>query len=81
VSPDDEAPEAETAQLPPDEAAKTLFGLLQAPSPQLAADGSAPQPSVAARFTPDHVRRLQSVLQELRECRRVIDAAMIGAAA
>jgi DNA-binding transcriptional MerR regulator len=85
--PDDEPP-VETEQLAPDDAARTLFGLLQAPSgpraedePDTATSEPAATPSAAARLTRDNVRRLQSALNELRECRRLIDAALNGAAA
>lgn len=83
----DEPAAAETEQLAPDEAARALFGLLKAPSgpvveekpepvsSELVAPGVAP---VMAELTRDNVRRLQSALHELRECRRLIDAALIG---
>ena len=69
-------------QLAPDEAARTLFGLLRAPSapesrgagPMSASADAAAPGSPAALLTSDDVRRLQSALHELRECRRVIDA-------
>jgi DNA-binding transcriptional MerR regulator len=92
IGPSDEKPD-EAEQLPPDEAARTLFGLLKAPEllePQepkasdetAAADsisdaGSSPPP----RFTREHVRRLQGALQELRECRQVIERALTDEAA
>jgi DNA-binding transcriptional MerR regulator len=78
---DEEADGAET--LGPDEAARTLFSLLQAPSgPRGSGDVAAPQerappsPSAAPRLTLDHVRKLQSALHELRECRQLIDRAL-----
>jgi DNA-binding transcriptional MerR regulator len=93
VLPDEEAPE-QAEQLAPDEAARTLFGLLQAPSaPGTEADAetevSTPAASVvpagaspaAAQLTRDNVRRLQSALHELRECRRLIDEALKDEAA
>jgi hypothetical protein len=76
--------------LSPDAAARTLFGLLKAPSaPDVASDEpqaetSEPVVSVAspvAHLTRDNVRRLQSALHELRECRRLIDLALKGEAA
>jgi DNA-binding transcriptional MerR regulator len=82
AAPDDDAPAAETAQLPPDEAARTLFGLLQAPSPPQPVDEpTAPPATSSTQLTQEHVRRLQSALHDLRECRRVIDAVLSGAAA
>jgi DNA-binding transcriptional MerR regulator len=89
--PEDDAPVSDTRQLAPDDAARTLFGLLRAPSgppaePDEAASdtdvtvtsASSPAPPPLAR---DDVQRLQSALHELRECRRVIDAALSGEAA
>jgi DNA-binding transcriptional MerR regulator len=81
--------EEHAAQLAPDDAARTLFGLLRAPSiPQaeenvdVAPGGYAvAEPTPPAALTHDDVRRLQSALHELRECRRVIDAALSGEAA
>ena len=92
ASPQDETPVLETEQLAPDEAARTLFGLLRAPSAPEAEEQADVGPSVDAAVPPDpppapaaltrdDVRRLQSALQELRECRRVIDAALSGEAA
>jgi DNA-binding transcriptional MerR regulator len=82
--PDDEPAEA-PEQLAPDEAARTLFGLLRAPSAQDAAPAvgesqpaAAPSASSLGR---DEVRRLQSVLHELGECRRLIDEALKDEAA
>ncbi len=87
--PDDETPEA-AEQLAPDDAARTLFGLLKAPSatpteddrtagaPEFAAAPAAPP---APHLTRDNVRRLQSALHELRECRRLIDLALKDEAA
>ena len=89
VQPEDETVEA-TEQLPPDAAARTLFGLLKAPS---APDDVSDEPrtemlepavsaaSSVAHLTRDNVRRLQSALHELRECRRLIDLALKGEAA
>ena len=90
---EEEAPE-QAEPLAPDEAARTLFGLLQAPSASRTEDDaetevSAPvasallaaQPPAAAQLTRDNVRRLQSALHELRECRRLIDEAFKDEAA
>ena len=89
AQPADEAPEA-AEQLAPDDAAKALFGLLKAPSgPPVGDEPIAEMPehpasaSVAAEphLTRDHVRRLQSALHELRECRQLIDLALKDEAA
>jgi DNA-binding transcriptional MerR regulator len=93
VLPDEEAPE-EAEQLAPDDAARALFGLLKAPSapptehdaeteifePVPPAIPAAP-PSAAVQLTRDNVRRLQSALHELRECRRLVDEALKDEAA
>jgi DNA-binding transcriptional MerR regulator len=79
-----EAPE----QLAPDDAARTLFGLLKAPSASTADEGG-PAATISEQttrppvplLTRDHVRRLQSALHELLECRRLIDQALVGEAA
>jgi DNA-binding transcriptional MerR regulator len=76
--------EVENAEpLPPDEAARTLFGLLKAPAaPEHDDDDVAEPPGthaaapVTAGLTRDQVRRLQSALHEMQECRRLIDGAM-----
>ena len=96
--PDEEALE-QAEQLAPDDAARALFGLLQAPSAPRAEDeteteiaepavstapvAAAPvaSPPAAAQLTRDNVRRLQSALHELRECRRLIDEALRDEAA
>jgi DNA-binding transcriptional MerR regulator len=93
VLPDDEAPE-QAEQLAPDEAARTLFGLLKAPSAPRAEDDAETEsveptispvpvtpPPASAQLTRDNVRRLQSALHELRECRRLIDEALKDEAA
>jgi DNA-binding transcriptional MerR regulator len=88
AQPGDEQPEDTAERLAPDEAARALFGLLKAPSsPQRDADASAE--ATAARtdaasdalLTRDHVRRLQSALHELQECRQLIDRALTDDAA
>ena len=89
---DDVAEEAE--QLPPDEAARTLFSLLQSPTREPAKKEQAPaaappptptlvqpEPGKAREMARDDVRRLQSALDELAECRRLIDAALKDEAA
>jgi DNA-binding transcriptional MerR regulator len=88
---EEEAPE-QAEQLPPDEAARTLFGLLQAPFAPRTEDNAematvepavsaVPTAPATAQLTRDNVRRLQSALHELRECRRLIDEAFKDEAA
>ena len=73
-------------QLPPDEAARTLFGLLKAPEREAAAEvvsgepKSAPQ-SAEPALSREDARRLQAALHELGECRRLIDEALRDQAA
>jgi DNA-binding transcriptional MerR regulator len=79
-------PEAEAEQLPPDEAARTLFGLLKSPAAPARdperASAERPQASpTEPALTRENVRRLQSALHELSECRRLIDEALKDAAA
>ena len=82
--PDDETAEA-AEQLAPDAAARTLFGLLKAPAAPRAEGEAAPieraAPPADPHLTRDHVRRLQSALHELRECRQLIDQALKDEAA
>jgi DNA-binding transcriptional MerR regulator len=93
VLPDEEVPE-QAEQLAPDDAARALFGLLQAPSIPRTEDETdtttfevavsavpVAAPPAAAQLTRDNVRRLQSALHELRECRRLIDEALKDEAA
>ena len=83
MSPEDDAPEQAAEQLAPDAAARTLFGLLRAPSaePELEQPRAAPAAlSAAPQLSRENIRRLQSALHELRECRRLIDAAREGGA-
>jgi DNA-binding transcriptional MerR regulator len=87
AEPDDEAPEA-AEPLSPDAAARTLFGLLKAPEAPAVTPvprAEVPAEPVAAvpepRLTRDDVRRLQSALHELRECRQLIDLALKDEAA
>ena len=90
AQPDDETPEA-AEQLSPDDAARTLFSLLKAPEAPPAAQeqtpavveqpAPAPAPAIEPRLTRDDVRRLQSALHELSECRQLIDQALKDEAA
>ena len=73
-----EADADEPDQLPPDQAARAMFGLLKSSDDEMvvpAADLS------ATGITRDDVRRLQSALHELGECRRLIDQALKDEAA
>lgn len=77
---EDDVTEAEP--LAPDEAARTLFGLLKAPAaaPREAdVEGGAtergPAASTQLHFTQEQVRRLQSALHELGECRQLLEQA------
>jgi DNA-binding transcriptional MerR regulator len=71
----------------PQEARRSLFGLLKTPSARAdqeseeepaeeEASASAPQPAAAPQLSRENVRRLQSVLHELRECRAAIAQAL-----
>jgi DNA-binding transcriptional MerR regulator len=65
----------DSEQLAPDEAARTVFGLLQGPprpAPAVAAGASPAEPIL----THEQVRRLRSVLHELTECQRLVDNAL-----
>ncbi len=75
MQPHEEQPE-DTAQLAPDEAARTLFSLLQAPQREPASSVPLPQPASETGLTLEDVRRLQSALHELGECRRLIEQAL-----
>jgi DNA-binding transcriptional MerR regulator len=80
IGPADETHD-DAEQLPPDEAARTLFGLLKAPPAPAAAVASVPAGSPEPILTREHVRRLQSTLHELTECRRLIEDALKDEAA
>ena len=72
--PDDHTDEA---QLPPDEAARTLFGLLRSPDRETVQEAMPPQGAPATPvLAAEKARRLQAALQELGECRRLIDEAL-----
>jgi DNA-binding transcriptional MerR regulator len=62
-----------------EEAPRSLFGLLRS-TPRAAEeteDATPPEPAAsAAQLSRENVRRLQSVLHELRECRQAIDQAL-----
>jgi DNA-binding transcriptional MerR regulator len=84
---DEGADEAE--RLPPDEAARTLFGLLKSPELPVRRESvveiDEPEPTRApaqpAGLSRDDARKLQSALHELGECRRLIDEAQKDEAA
>jgi DNA-binding transcriptional MerR regulator len=77
----------DSGALAPGEAARTLFGLLKAPAAPRAEEvpaqpsPRAPAPQPAPSLTLDQVRRLQSALHELQECRHVIEQAIKDEAA
>jgi DNA-binding transcriptional MerR regulator len=85
---DDEGANAANV-LGPDEAARALFDMLKAPEQ----DEHEPAPETAEgrhghvavpqgpNLTHEHVRRLQSALHELSECRQLIEQALKGEAA
>jgi DNA-binding transcriptional MerR regulator len=77
--------DTESEALAPDDAARTLFGLLKSPdrAGQDIPDEEANTPSAAneAAISRDDVQRLKSALQELAECRRLIEDALRDEAA
>jgi DNA-binding transcriptional MerR regulator len=76
-APDEDA--AETDQLAPDEAARTMFGLLKSPEREEPdADAAEPEPAAAtvAVLSHEDTRRLKAALQDLDECRKLIDEAL-----
>ena len=82
--PGDDSAEAE--QLPPDEAARTLFGLLKAPEREAAAELATATPARSevtadTGLSRERVRRLLAAMHELGECRRLIDDALKDEAA
>jgi len=82
----DDAGSDETESLPPDEAARNLFGLLKSPPLPERSEPAEDEPEEAAPGTSpaldrEDVRRLQAALQELGECRRLIEEAGKGEAA
>jgi len=79
AGPTDDAPDAQ--QLPPDEAARTLFGLLKSPEVKPVAEAAPVATPTDQALTRDDARRLQAALHELAECRRLIDAALTDEAA
>jgi DNA-binding transcriptional MerR regulator len=86
AQPADEPIEA-TESLSPDDAARTLFGLLKAPDAgpesvgEGATQGRAGAPPPLMSLSRDHIRRLQSALHELGECRQLLDQALKDEAA
>jgi DNA-binding transcriptional MerR regulator len=77
---------AEPQQLPPDEAARTLFGLLKSPAPAPVVEVAVAEPARNAgqgepALSRDDARRLQAALHDLAECRRLIDEALSEQAA
>ena len=79
-APDEEVTDAE--QLAPDEAARTLFGLLKSPEREEPdADAAEPGAADVALLSHEDTRRLKTALQELSECRKLIDEALKAEAA
>ena len=70
----------EAERLPPDEAARTLFSLLRSSPPAHAAPATTSVPA-EPRLAHEDIQRLQTALQELDECRRLIDQALKDEAA
>ena len=82
VAPADD--DAEPDALAPDEAARTLFGVLKSPEriePEMDAVATPPPAANEAAISSDDVERLQSALHELAECRRLIEDALRDEAA
>jgi DNA-binding transcriptional MerR regulator len=86
----DEESAGDAERLAPDAAARTLFGLLKAPAAEPAGnepeesrppERAAAAPSFEPRLTLERVRRLQSALHELQECRQLIDRVLKDEAA
>ncbi|MBX9840245.1 MAG: MerR family transcriptional regulator [Xanthobacteraceae bacterium] len=73
-----EAPVEEAGEGATEEAPRSLFGLLRsAPRASEEPEDAAPQPAEPApQLSRENVRRLQSALHELRECRQAIDQAL-----
>jgi DNA-binding transcriptional MerR regulator len=85
AAPEGEAGDSDSDRLPPDEAARSMFGLLRAraqPGAETDEEGldEAAQGRVAAAapgLSRDNVDTLQNVLQELMACRRLLDDAVV----
>ncbi len=78
--------DAESEVMAPDDAARTLFGLLKSPERSEPDDGDeaddvSPPAAGDAAISRQDVQRLQSALQELAECRRLIESALHDEAA
>lgn len=78
VGPGDAATASE--QLPPDDAARALFGLLKSPDRETVVQ-ALPPPKGEPGVSREDARRLQAALHELSECRRLLDAALRDEAA
>ncbi len=76
-------PQLQPQSLPPDEAARALFGLLKSPERETSVEPvtQSPPASAGAAISRDDARRLQAALHELSECRRLIDEALRDEAA
>ena len=78
----------DTDQLPLEEGARNVFGMPKSATAHIEADVRGPQPaivSIAPTVPPglrmDELRKLQAALDELSECRRMIDSALQSDAA
>ena len=86
VSGPDRMMRASPQQLAPDEAARTLFGLLKSPERERPPRSCSGEPKSASQsaepaLSREDARRLQAALHELGECRRLIDEALRDQAA
>lgn len=72
-----ERPTDEAAEGAPAEAPRSLFGLLRSTRSSEEAEGATPEAAPPVpQLSRENVRRLQSALHELRECRQAIDQAL-----
>jgi len=78
----------EQQQRAPDEGARNVFGMLKSSPPRADSEIHTPvvvsasvAPAAPAALRSDDLRKLEAVLQELSECRRMIDAALRSDAA
>ena len=78
----------DTDQLPADGAARNVFGMLKSTPALIETEMHEPQPAIVsiapaapAGLRTDELRKLQAALDELGECRRLIDAALRADAA
>jgi DNA-binding transcriptional MerR regulator len=84
----DEAGQLAPDQIAPDMAARNVFGMPKSSFPQVGPEVPGPPlanvgiaPVVQPGLRSDEVRKLQAALEELSECRRMVDAALRSDAA